>query len=454
MNSNLWYRFLSPLQRILFSPVSLPSRFLVPIICAVLCAGGIVAFLWWQLTTSTVALKAQLPSASLVTSPEFSPLLPVQENSEDSSLLHLRQGDLLALQGEWGKAQSEYEIAVQENGGLIALRKLAQAELQRRDIKGAKVTLEQMKRSGARDEDILLFEGIILLRTGEMVRARELLENATESPQKHYGLTLLSIMEGNHEQVKQELTFVIQGWEPVLRSYARTLQAAYDEFALFPESPNIHLITLIARSLAQVQECELALPLLVQVTQEQDDYRDAWIVEGYCELSTERYEQSLHSFERAYALDPEKPEIQYFLGKSYAALGNHQTALTFLQYALKNGFVPETTIRQLIAQEALQTGNPVLTLEQYDALTKLPDAAIATFNDFITIALEMSQKEEAYLKATQALKQWPSDPEAFALLGWAALETGRTDEARSALEQALSLDPNLESAREKLDQLK
>lgn len=190
------------------------------------------------------------------------------------------------------------------------------------------------------------------------------------------------------------------------------------------------------------------------MTQEQDDYRDAWIVEGYCELSTERYEQSLHSFERAYALDPEKPEIQYFLGKSYAALGNHQTALTFLQYALKNGFVPETTIRQLIAEEALQTGNPVLALEQHDALTKLPDASLVAFNQFITLALETSQKEEAYLKATEAMKRWPSDPKALELLGWTALETGRTEEARSALEQALSLDPTLTSAQEKLDQLK
>ena len=435
--------------------MSLPSRFLVPIICAVLCAGGIVAFLWWQLTSSTLSLNASLSSpSSPTTSLEFSPLPLTQDNREDDSLLHLHQGDLFALQGEWGKAQSEYEIAVRENGGLIALRKLAQAQLQRRDIKGAKETLDQMKRSGARDEDILLFENIILLRTGEMVHARELLEHATDSPQKHYGLALLAIMEGNHDQVKQELTLVMQGWEPVLRSYARTLQAAYDEYALFPESPNIHLITLIARSLAQVQECELALPLLVQVTQEQDDYRDAWIVEGYCELSTERYEQSLHSFERAYALDPEKPEIQYFLGKSYAALGNHQTALTFLQYALKNGFVPESTIHQLIAQEALQTGNTILTLEQYDALTKLPDASIATFNQFITIALEMSQKEESYLKATEAIKRWPSDPKALELLGWAALETGRKDEARSALEKALSLDPTLTSAQEKLDQLK
>jgi len=58
-----------------------------------------------------------------------------------------------------------------------------------------------------------------------------------------------------------------------------------------PSSPRvreIHLLTLVSRALAQVQECELALPLLSQVTGIQDDYRDAWIVQGFCELSSER----------------------------------------------------------------------------------------------------------------------------------------------------------------------
>ncbi|KKW37071.1 MAG: hypothetical protein UY85_C0064G0005, partial [Candidatus Peribacteria bacterium GW2011_GWB1_54_5] len=199
--------------------------------------------------------------------PQTTTAVSAAVDPRDQALFHLRQGDLLALRGQWAEAQEEYEKAVDANGGLPALRKLAQAQLQRRDMNGVHSTLRQLKKAGAKTEDLLLLESIVALRTGELLETRRLLQNAEDSPQKHYGLALLSIIEGNHEQAQIELQEVINGWEPVLRSNARTIMAAYQEFALFEESLNIHLITLLARALAQVQECELALPLLVQVTQ-------------------------------------------------------------------------------------------------------------------------------------------------------------------------------------------
>ncbi len=291
-----------------------------PVLLATLCAGGLMAFLWWQLTQSTRLLQGPrfdetellgLP-AEQISDPTF--------NTDDMSLIHLRQGDLLALRGEWSEAQDEYELSVKAGGGLPALRKLAQAQMQRRDTNGVRSTLRKMKNAGAREEDVLLLETIIMLRSGELIDAQNTLEGADDSPQQHYGLALLAIVQGNHQRAVQELALTIEGWDPVLRSYARTLQSAYDEFALFPSGSDMHLITLLSRALAQVQECELALPLLIQVTTAKDDYRDAWIVQGYCELVTERPEQALASLEHAYSLDPQKPEIQYFLARAYSAL--------------------------------------------------------------------------------------------------------------------------------------
>jgi tetratricopeptide (TPR) repeat protein len=347
--------------------MKIPPRIIAPILCAVLCGGLLIAILWWQLLQSTAILSQKKPhtTSSIINQEDM--IAPLSDNlpldTHDEALMHLRKGDLLSIQGEWKEAEKEYTQAVDKKGGLPALRRLAQAQLQRRNIRGMKSTLSQMKREGARGEDILLLESIVLMRTGEMVRAKKLLEGSKDSPQKNYGLALIAILEGFHELAQERLQDVINGWEPIMRSYAQTLQAAYDEFELFPQSPNIHLITLLARSLAQVQECELALPLLVQVTSQQDDYRDAWIVQGYCEFVTERPEQALHSFERAYALDPEKPEVQYFLGRTYAKLGNSNTSITFLKYALTNGFEPANDIRRLIAEQALASGDEIIMLE-------------------------------------------------------------------------------------------
>jgi len=291
------------------------------------------------------------------------------------------------------------------------------------------------------------------LRTGELVRAKKMLETAKESPQKHYGLVLLSIVEGDHIRAQEELNLVASGWEPVLRSYAKTLQAAYDEFALFPESPDIHLITLLSRALAQVQECELALPLLVQVTGKKDDYRDAWIVQGYCELTTERFNQALASLEQAYTIDPQKPETQYFLGRTYAALDDPVNAITFFEYSVVNGFQPESEVRHYIAAEALKSENGQLALEQYAILTRDENATLDIFETLVETSIALEQFEEAYVSAGEAVERWPDKGKAYELLGIAALALDADEEALEAFQKAVELDPFLVTAKEKLAEL-
>ena len=433
--------------------MKIPSRITVPVALAMLCTGAVLLLLWWRLSEAT---RSRVPPTTPKTSTGQvivpSSLAPV--DARDQALLHLRQGDILALRGEWADAEKEYQAAVASQGGLPALRKLVLAQLQRRDMVGVRETIRTLKAAGARPEDTNLIENIVLLRTGEIVQARARLAQATDSPHKHYGLALLAIIEGNHEQARAELAEVVNGWEPVLRSNAKVLQGAYEEFALFPESSNLHLITLLARALAQVQECELALPLLNQVTREKDDYRDAWIVQGYCELTTERSEQALASLEHAYNLNPEKPEIQYFLARTYAALGKHDEAITFLQYALENGFTPKSELRRLLAREALTKGDAVLALAQFDALTEGEDATLESFEGYVSTALALDQKDQALAKATAATVKFPEDANAWDLLGMAAEAAGKKEEARTALNKALELDPYLTSAKERLDQLK
>ncbi len=431
--------------------MTIPPRIWIPISAALAIAGLLIFLLWLQFSEAAEGLKKEIQRVmNLPGAEETETNTDTYRGATNSALLHLRQGDLHALQGEWAKAEEEYLASAEAGGGVAALRKLAQAELQRRDIDGVKETIRKLRAAGAREEDIVLLEAILLLRTGELVKAKELLANAPESPQKHYGQALLAIIQGQHNQAKTELALTIGGWDPVLRFAARTLFAAYDESALFPESQEIHLITLLSRALAEVQECELALPLLVQVLKQQEDYRDAWIVQGYCELTTERPDQALASLERAYALDPEKPEVQYFLARAYAALKDHKNAITFYTYALTNGFEPEKEVRRSIAEEATEIGDGELALKQFSALAGAEGADLDIREKEITLLIALEKKEEAYGQALKAAAAFPEEAKAFILLGWAAEITGRTDEARAAYEKALTLDPTSVTAKEKL----
>lgn len=419
-------------------------------IAALLVAAGFLGFLWLQRSQSLVSFRERLRrplelAASLGTS-------SAEDDSwkTDRSLLSLREGDLLALNGDWRGAEYSYQQAVDADGGIIALKKLAGAQLQRHNVEGAEATIDRLRREGARAEDILLLSVSATIRRGEPDRARDLLAQAGDSPQKHYAAALLSLSLEDLNGAREELKVVETGWDPVLRSYARTLLSAYEEYDLFPESTQIHLLTLLSRSLAQVQECDIALPLLARVTNEQDDYRDAWIVQGYCNLTTERTEAALASLERAYALDPEKPEVQYFLGRAYAALKDHRNAITFLQYALRNGFKPERDVRRAIAAEALASGDNALAFEQYGALATASGADLASIEKYVGIALQTDHKDEAYQAAKEAILRWPDSGKAMSLLGYAASAKDLKDEARTAFTKALELDPTLDDVKEKL----
>ncbi len=434
-----------------------PARLIVPVLAALLLVGSALGYAWWQLRETEARLRQEARAAAEMESlPGGTGSGTVRASPEDAGdivLIRLRQGDLLALQGEWASAEREYQASVDAGGGIPALRKLAQAQMQRREIEKVRGTIQKLRDAGARDEDLLLLSVIIDLRTGRLVQAQQAVAAAPDSPQKHYGLALLSLIQGNHDETKKELKLVIGGWDPTLRSYARTLQAAYDEFALFPENNAIHLTTLLSRALAQTQECELALPLLGGVLSKQADYRDAWTVQGYCELTTERFNDALASFEKAYSIDPEKPEIQYFLGRTYMVLGQWKNAATFLQYALVNGFEPKKEVRRRLVDAAIQAGNKPLALDQSAALIPEPDADPGLFETVITLAIQLEKKEDAYQYAQVALTKWPDSPKILDLAGWAAMETDRPDEARTALEKAVRLDPDLESARTRLEEL-
>jgi len=428
--------------------VSLRTKILGPILAAIIVVAALLGFLWLERSQALLGLgeklRAPLDLAANLT-----------QSSDDAwtgdrALLHLRQGDLLALSGDWQGAEKEYRQSVDADGGVMALKKLVTAQLQRRDIAGAEGTVERLRREGARAEDILLLDVSIALRKNEPDAAKDLLSEAGDSPQKHYGAALLAIVSGDHATAQEELKAVEAGWDPVLRAQARTLLSAYEEYDLFPESTATHLLTLLSRALAQVQECEIALPLLTNVTAQQDDYRDAWIVKGYCELVTERYEPALASLERAYALDPEKPEIQYFLGRTYAALKDYKNAETFLQYALRNGFQPEREVRRAIAASALASGNTSLAFDQYRELATASGSDLASIEKFVGLALQAGKNDEAHAAAVSATERWPDSGKAFSLLGYSAAAKDLKDEARTAFTKALELDPTLDDVKQKL----
>ncbi len=375
----------------------------------------------------------------------------VSTENLSASLLALREGEVALLRGEWRRAEEAFARSTELGGGIPALRKLASTQLQRRSYRDARQTISRLKDASGSTPDVALLLGILELLEGRTTLARSIFERVQNSPQGRYGLAMIAITEQDHTLARSFLEEVHSGNDTTLQTAAGLLLAAYDEYNLFPKSPADHRTTLIARALADVGSCEIALPLLKDVTSRRDSYRDAWIVRGYCELTSERLSDAISSLEHSYDIDPEKPETSYFLARTYALKGDPGNAVKYLQYAIANGVEPQQDAHLLLANYARELGNISLAVSEFGIVANDPETKdIGPAKAYIELGLTMKNSDlEALLSTAQTtVKKWPESAESHILLARALFAMQRRDEARKALETALQIQPGLSAAVE------
>lgn len=434
----------------------IPPRVYIPAVLALAIVAGVGALLIWQIRTSVNVIEMAFNGIQQAPSAIFSARNNRDTGGQNQSeaLMHLRQGEVFERRGEWRQAQDAYLLSVNAGGGAPALRKLIRIQLQRREYDAAGDSIGKLRQETRESDDIMLLSGLLQLRTGNIAAARTTFSARPETPQAQYGLALVALAGRDIDGAQQQLKLAMQNSDSTIRSYATTLMNAFKEFSLFAEGQETHLETLLAHALAQVGECEAALAYVSRVVAKQDRYRDAWIVKGYCEFTTERLQDALASLERAYSIDPEKPETQYFLARTHAALGDPQNAVTFLQYAVLNGFSPAKDARDLLAQYALELGDTDLALEQYRTIAEDVASKPADYEKYVNLALQLPNRtNEAYQAAKDAQAKWPDDALPFVMLGKAARALGAKDEAEKALREALRIDPKFAKANEELNSL-
>src|SRR3989338_3760244 len=101
--------------------MKIPPRIPIPLGFALLCAASVLALVWWQLRESAQLLQSSAGGSGVTLSdltPSITPAAAI--DPRDRALLHLRQGDLLALNGDWAGAEKEYRASVENDGGTPA----------------------------------------------------------------------------------------------------------------------------------------------------------------------------------------------------------------------------------------------------------------------------------------------------------------------------------------------
>ncbi len=240
--------------------------------------------------------------------------------------------------------------------------------LERRQTKKAKKYLDEaLELDPANVRTMSLLAKVSLLQKDFEQARNYLAELPDDEIHSAFIKALLAVIDNDRDSAGRHLHYVTDNFpESELGEKAQKIIDAYREFDYFRDGLPIHLRTLLARSFNQINEPTLAIWLLRDVLTEKTDYRDAWILLGYAYYNLQQFSLAEDAFYKAYELDTEKPETQYFLGLTYYALDDIAESERFFEYAVINGFEPRAQAYQKLSDVYLQNENYEKAVSMYE----------------------------------------------------------------------------------------
>lgn len=172
------------------------------------------------------------------------------------------------------------------------------------------------------------------------------------------------------------------------------------------------------------------------------------------EFNSGKYDEAIHWYERATQVEPGSAESWLHLGETYDALVNYDNALVAYQNAWEIN--PELSTSALI-HSYKRNGQIVLVenlLKQMLENFSNSQDRVIWFHELGSAYLSHGDYDKAADLYTQALIEFPNQPEFHISLGWAIYENGRgVESAKSEFEKAINIDENSAAGYYALGQL-
>jgi tetratricopeptide (TPR) repeat protein len=178
-----------------------------------------------------------------------------------------------------------------------------------------------------------------------------------------------------------------------------------------------------------------ASELLSRALRDDPSLVGAYLFHGIALFNLQKPDQALPSLEKFYRLRPNDPEVRFFLGGTYNALGNYSKAAEY--YAAQLELTPERTevwyfLGQCLLNLARRVKANLLSEQQGDYRLLLLDAQAKAEKGEVAVA-EKDFRE--------AIKTDPSSPEGYVNLGNLLLAAGKHTEAKEQFQEALQRSP-------------
>lgn len=225
--------------------------------------------------------------------------------------------------------------------------------------------------------------------------------------------------------------------------FGKTVIDQKNLFLTFKDSNTSYLTAMFSKTLMEEGYYSLAQYMLEPVVMTSNNYRDAYTLLGFSYLMQNKLELAKDSLNSAYRLDTTRSDIQYMLGMVYEQLGDSENALRYYTVALGNQYPKQDELRAKLASLHVQK-------QEYDKamlhFTKLLETNVSSPEYFTTpvwIYLEILKDPlSAISYAKKARAMFPDSPITINLLGWAYLEQGDLEQAKTLLDLAVMKDGN------------
>jgi tetratricopeptide (TPR) repeat protein len=209
-----------------------------------------------------------------------------------------------------------------------------------------------------------------------------------------------------------------------------------------PRAPEV-LINLTQAYLAAGQK-EKGLELARSLSEQAKNDIRAHFTLGVRLAKQRQYNDAIHEFETADALQPDTFEILYNLGQAYRKRGDNEKALDVLGQALKL-FPNSVETLYLIAQIYSDEGKELDSLERLAKAHKLAPRNTDVIFLMARLSMKQSFYEDAVPLLEEGLKVAPNRPDLLAALGECYFMMGKVDSAKDTFQRLIQAAPSARS---------
>lgn len=365
---------------------------------------------------------------------------------------YISQGDTNMTQQDYEMAVTNYKSAVVLNPSSVSsLIKLGQAYLKNSSPKLAQnVFLKAVKlKPESLSVRLLLLQSHLDLN--DLAQAKKLAWSLNENdPRVVIYKGIISTAYKNFDEAKAEFKKVANDEtikDSKYKEQANRYLEAFTTYSYFTEADRNFLKLLLAKALVDDGQYQTAIPMLFEITNEQNNYRDAWITMGYSYLKTHKPKEAIDAFTQAKILDPEKPETLFFLGLAHFGNNELEKAIKYLELAKENGYEPVSDIQTKLANLYILKEDFKKSEEIFSSLQIQDTSNIALATQLVWLNIDKLNNPEKALKiALKIYSAKPTDAMSLNLLGWAYTANEDYINGDKFLKNAISADPNLDAA--------